>query len=856
MKIKRILAGGMAALATGATLAFGTFAAGLGDYVTTSGNTLTSPIIAIGNPSSPSSEFALDVVGAVDIGAAVVGYATTTVPVSGAAASVGVSGGVDLATTTTKLYMGSLMNQAKSTITSQDLPDVLASGTTIVSGVSYKYDQYINLGARQVKFDKANAELTDPAVYVDIGTSDSAPAYNTTIVFNKALNISSSSVQGKKLTLFGSDYTIGSTSRIFTGGAANNKLELFGYGSSLLLEGGAGSQTVNIAAVDHEVELSFVTSDGQAYVIVDGEGDSFTAGQSGVLSGVNIYMKNVWPISNTLGRAEISFGSSKITLQHGTEVKYGESDTAVDNTLVYLTGDNTGISTLVVSIAADDSSRGFATKDQAFADPVWGTFKLAFNGMVPEPMAAARDTITVDNSGTTSATVKMTDYRGNEKTMTFAYTGTSFNPGLNETSARQYHVAEGEAVKKNDYFLLAPTQESEFSHLYQLSGMSSIGTTSSTIQLSDVFTGDSTTVFLTDTVGGNAYAGKDFYIDGQTYHVAAVAPTNNTMTFFWGAGAGQTGVGNKQMVFPLVKLKGGEYFTFVTQAVPSDAAVVVNTTELFEVPGGDLNVSYYYNGATTIVYVGGTTNTTTWYQTATIGQIEYNVTFSQLVGAVTITAIKPSNTYYSSTANSNYVGVMIYEEENNASVENAIILSISKDTSDYMTAAAPKFTGTSWSDTLGSDTSVTHYANEFGSYASYDSDSQGVIKVYYPNTQAVATAAIGKDPAFSVSAGGTGTVESAVKITNPVAKLASEVSTSALSADLILIGGPCANTLVAQLLGSDEQCDNWPHSEGIIKEVSDAFSSGQKALIVAGTLATDTRALSAKVMKGTLSYEA
>ena len=848
MKIKRVLAGGLAALATGATLAFGTFAAGLGDYV--SGSNV--PTIVIGAPASPSSSFALDVIGAADIAAAMAGYATTTVSVSGAAASVGVSNGVDLSTTTTKLYMGSLIDEAKSTLTAQDLPTILKSGQTTVSGIAYKYDQYINLGSRQVKFDKANAELNDPAVYVNIGTSENAPVYNTTVVFNKALNVSSSSVQGKKLSMFGSDFTIGAQSDVYTGGGANQKLELFGYGSSLLLEGGAGAQTVSIAGVDHEVELSFVTSDGQAYVIVDGEGDSFTAGQSGVLGGVNIYMKNVWPISNTLGRAEISFGSSKLILQHANNVKVGESETQIDNTQVFITGDHSGISTLVVSVAAADSATAFATKDTPFTDPVWGTFKVAFNGLTPEPLSAARDTVTVDNSGTTAATVKMTDYRGNEKTMTFAYTpSTSFNPGLNETANRMYHVSEGEAVSKNEYVLLTPSQESEFSHLYQLSGLSSVGSASASIQLTDVFTGDTTTVYLTDTVSGSVYQGKDFYIDGQTYHVAAVQPMNSSVRFYWGGGSSQTSIGTQETVFPLIKLKGGEFFSFVKAATPSDTALGIGEVDLYELPGGQLNLS---TGAGESVFFNGVANTTNYYVAGAVGQITYNVSFTMAASGVTLNALKLADTYYSSVANSNYVGVLIYEEENNASVENAVVLSISKDSSDYMTAAIPKFTGASWSDTLGSDTSVTHYVNDFGTYVTYDSDSQGVVKVYYPNTQAVATVAMGANPTFSVGDVSTGTVETALKITSPVAKLASEVSTSALTKDLILIGGPCANSLVAQLLGSDEQCDNWPYTTGIIKEVSNAFNSGQKALIVAGTQATDTRSLAAKVMTGTTSY--
>jgi len=130
-----------------------------------------------------------------------------------------------------------------------------------------------------------------------------------------------------------------------------------------------------------------------------------------------------------------------------------------------------------------------------------------------------------------------------------------------------------------------------------------------------------------------------------------------------------------------------------------------------------------------------------------------------------------------------------------------------------------------------------------------------VLKGWFPDNQAVATVAIGKDPQFATTAGGR-TVETAVKIMDPIARFDNEISTSALRGDLILVGGPCVNTLVAQLLGSNEQCSNWPHTTGIIRTVSNAFGSGQKALIVAGTSGEDTRALAAKVLKeGTADYK-
>jgi hypothetical protein len=415
-------------------------------------------------------------------------------------------------------------------------------------------------------------------------------------------------------------------------------------------------------------------------------------------------------------------------------------------------------------------------------------------------------------------------------------------------------VVEGEAVAKNDYVLLTPEQESEFSHLFQLSGISSVGTTSASIQLTDVFTGDATTVYLTDSVSGYDYAGKDFYVDGQTYHVAAVPTANASVKFYWGGTSDQTSAGSKITVFPLVKLNGGEYFSLVKDATPSDTSIGQGETITFEVPGGDINITM--GDASEYYWINGVLNTTE-AQNVTVGQVQYTIE-STLTGAAanarTLSSIHLKDTYFSEGNNPNNVGVLIYEEQNNATTENALVLSISKDSSSYMTAAAPSFTGTSWSDTLQSDTSVTHYVNDYGTYATYDSDSQGVVTVYYPDSQAVATVAIGQNPAFTEGSTGSSSVEQSVKITSPVAKLASEVSTSSLSANLILVGGPCANSLVAQLLDSDEQCSNWPYTEGIIKEVSDAFSSGKKALIVAGTQATDTRALAAKVMGGTTSY--
>lgn len=154
-----------------------------------------------------------------------------------------------------------------------------------------------------------------------------------------------------------------------------------------------------------------------------------------------------------------------------------------------------------------------------------------------------------------------------------------------------------------------------------------------------------------------------------------------------------------------------------------------------------------------------------------------------------------------------------------------------------------------------SGTKLYKYITDYGTYITRD-DTTDVVEIYNPGIRpAYANVAVGPAPEFTTTTGAT-TVDVAVRITSPVAKLASEVDTSALTSDLILVGGPCVNTLVATLMEADNvTCDTWNYTTGIIKEYANAFGSGQKALVIAGTLAEDTRALAAKVMEGILSFE-
>ena len=87
-----------------------------------------------------------------------------------------------------------------------------------------------------------------------------------------------------------------------------------------LFVGGAGPKIIRINGKDHEVELSFVTSDDQAYLLVNGEGESLMKGEAAHFQNIIVYMEEVFPISNTLGNAQIAIGETNDCITSDTEV--------------------------------------------------------------------------------------------------------------------------------------------------------------------------------------------------------------------------------------------------------------------------------------------------------------------------------------------------------------------------------------------------------------------------------------------------------------------------------------------------------------------------------------------------------
>jgi hypothetical protein len=131
--------------------------------------------------------------------------------------------------------------------------------------------------------------------------------------------------------------------------------------------------------------------------------------------------------------------------------------------------------------------------------------------------------------------------------------------------------------------------------------------------------------------------------------------------------------------------------------------------------------------------------------------------------------------------------------------------------------------------------------------ASNSASNQVVVKV--PAQKLAVKAYIGSTGAGTTVNGGT--YSQIVAITQSIAKLDSEVTTAdEQSHDLVLVGGPCVNTLVGALSTASGNatakfpytCDSWPaRNFGRIQVIDDAFYTGYQVVVVAGTRASDTR---------------
>ncbi|MCD6496478.1 MAG: S-layer protein [Candidatus Aenigmarchaeota archaeon] len=768
MEIKRLIAGGLATLAAGATLALGAGAVTLGDFVTVSGNQMTSPYIVIGGNAA-----AEDTLAAADVAVALAGQATETVAIPGAQATASVTNGALIQTKSDTLYLGEALSSVGGTFkfTSKELPTLLATETfTQKDGNTVDVQQRIYVYGQSVQYGEGDTDWEEPGLYLKFADGENVFKYQARFT----PDLDTEQVENKEITLLGKKFVFGEAED-------NNALKLTMYESSQTTDITAGeSTTINVDGTDYTVTVVGIDTNGDhATIDVNGESETYEPGDDIKQGDFEAHVKDIrafkFPVES--GSVQLFIGSTSTVLENGSKVTLGGDD--VDDAWVLMSTNSTDyeMSSLEVRYATDDDI--LLKPGESWTEPVFGgAFKVAFGGMPTALDSDSKDLVKFQ-ADSEDLKVTFTNPDGNEYSAVLASVGTGTQVLATADAADGadvVHFLNNETLDDGDYVVISDGDKPEYSYILEYVDFNS----DDQVVLEDISTGTKYYIDAND-VGDTINVGNlDVEVTGFSGSPTETVALNNT----------QLGTGT---IAKLVTYGGAAITPYLNTTSGAFLAVGSN--------------KYAFN---VTEEADGTFDSD---QDFTVTDDDFTVTVTA-GGENDITEVTVAG-----------VALKSYDDE---------------DIKSGLTKAG------------------TYVVRD------YTNSEDDVVKLYIPDEPVPVSVAFGADPTFgSTSEVAAGTVEQAVQIKNSISKMESEVSTDSLNRDLVLLGGPCANGLVAELLEmsktnpdcATEFTAEYP-TEGVIKVVDDAWSSGHKALIVAGVNRQATRDLAVKVMQGTLDYSA
>lgn len=751
----------------------------------------------------------------------------TTTGGTGASATGGDS--VNLATSSRKIYYGDSINAALPSLSSTNLPTVLADGTfKDIYGNSYPYTQTILPGATVSTFGTSGGDLKDPVLYLDAGTTPStAPLYNYTLSFTKNLNVTDSTgVQGRSIKILGVDYVIGS-------GSTNTTLYLQGAGETVKVTGGE-SKTVTIGGLEHTVELVTTSSSTQATISVDGVSLDVAKGGKYTFAGsVVVYVKSIVhpAFAGDLRQAELLVGATALRMDNGGTVKIGSDETSIKGTSATITAAGAGlISGFTVSIAMAKSQVDHIAAGESFKDPVFGGLKVQFGGVVPTLDDTSRGKITLSTDNNQYGFVAFTKYgTTEEKKLTYVYDNNTVSTAIQPLLAHQtitannrghIHVLEGANAKLNDWIVI---NQGDSGTILEVTDLSQDTATSGSVTLEDAILCSGVTscpnsqkVTLTNASGPYVKSNVNFF--GGSGYTISMSGDGTTVNITWNAAGARA-------IFPRIKLKDGGWISLLTE-------VTVPNTTLVIFPNGQTSLST----STTNLSMGAD-------QVAASG---INWTISNAGSNPVVYGIANPSCNFNSTKGP---AVLFLEPKkwDDSSFGNFICTPLTTAGTLEIAIGDPVFNGTNSAyTTFSTDTFKKQAVDKYGTLVTKEdrTNENGIATISYPMSQMYLDVLFTSEGAVVTPGGGGG--GNVVELGSVTVK-DSEVSTVS-EKNLIVVGGSCVNTVAAKLLGSTTPLcgaaftdktgisnDQW-----LIKSFDNPYSTGKIAMLVAGYEAADT----------------
>ncbi len=872
MQLKKIAAGSLGLLMAGSTLAFAALQDLPAPFVGPDG---VQSLIVVGSAAAPS-----DVVGAIDVGARWGGEVTTDVSVPGAAGTATVTGeGKAIHTANEKIYLDNNLRKAglRTSFSDADLPELLKSGSVSDSdaGTTYDFDQFIDFSDDfNLTFNKISGDLPDPTyLFGELGTSASTTAYllRSRVVFNDEVN--TTTVVGEKITLFGNRYTFASGTDAT---ATTPKVELFGGADTRTMSEGESVDVV-IDGVTYTVKMLVVSSATVVGVQVGSDSKSINKGASATVGGLEVFVDDVFFTSKegTVSSAALLLGARRLIISNNTQVKTktgGESEKTLDGTLGVVTRSGGKLTGIDIYYAGQDSRKDFLKLGGNFPEPVWKTFTMDFPSLSTDVKADSRDKIDLTPSGTKDLDLRFTNDRGDTATVKYGHINTSTQTRvlLRDDNGDKIIVVEGDLVQRNMYFVV---DSGDFSRIFELTSLSSLGTADAKAEIRDVMSGKTIEVKFIET--SNTRVTK--VIDGQTYYfLLGVNNTDNpNLRVTWGDGAGYGNPGDFRTVYPTLKTKNGARLALGETVAVANITEVTTSGIKIQLPTGAIQLVWNNTnpvGLNNALNVTAVTNerADSSALNATINDIgedtsgrffrlgrtasgwgQYNIVNDE-VGQVTISFARSG-----SVAGGNASVMLVEEQDDNSNINTVLFEGVTETRSGNEETSIlnpPSFSYREQKGDAGysgvspdANSDLINFVDFWGTYIELNTKDQNRAWAYYPDDQVYGNVFVLGKGATVTTTGAVGTVKAAVPIKTPLGKLDSEVTSADKSTkNLVLVGGPAVNSLVAELAAAGKTRDlAWYRSEGagtaLLDYVSDAFAAGKVALVVAGHSADDTR---------------
>ncbi|MFH1915714.1 MAG: hypothetical protein ABIJ21_00475 [Nanoarchaeota archaeon] len=748
---------------------------------------------------------AMDTLGAIDIAASLQAAAATPVATGGAAGTTTVTGdNVEISRSSNLLEVNQFLGDVRKTLTEGDLK-ALTGGTITAGGKTTKYNQYLRLNftdvnqvgknSGQVVYDEDTKEDVT-GDFLKFASGDYFFEYQ--LEFSDGLesdNVSATleDIEDESMNIFGQDFTVTTTAV-----AAGSGLTLtFMAGDVTDTLGEGETKTYTIDGVDYEVTAIFISDsgDGSTKFSVNGEiTKELNEGETDVLAGgLEIGVRAILT-NQREGIVEFYLGANKVVLQdtnyvddtyyQGVEVA-GED---IENARVKIKASNVGTKIVINSIyyqlkakyksgggavyvAPGHGIREYIYEPAGMLNPTWDIKYEGLTDVETRPLA-------VRNAGDDAYYLEFTNTEGLEYNIPLlddSLDTAQIGSDTENLWFYEYNITNytGYRIAEDDYFIVSDRNDDQgMTHVLQFTG---VDTGSKKVLLTDLAGGskevsyNATSADLMFGVNGCSGSRGDLVVGGATYTVYVCGSEDDGSAY---------------------KL-----------SVDLDADGLVSD-------GNKVNITTW-GGA--LVSINNITQTDTVDGDLDKVNFDLNVTVPQRLfdenGPYATTGILQAGT---DMVNGINITQGLSSVDLSVTANNYIALKNDQTNNDYKYALDPY--GAFWK-----------YYNPTGTN---EADSVTIdIPKQQRGAQVFITAGNVKATKSGASTGGAYVIN---KAATGIAVLDSDVTLG--RGNLIVVGGPCVNTIAQELMGNPENCaEGFEPGKAVIK-----LYDSKNALLVAG----------------------